>query len=112
MNRTITLRLGTLLTLAGIVSGAVGGYLVRHDVQTVTMANVSNDLVTLKNESALTHAYTAALYYWAIKTSAKQGIDPPADPKNFLPLDFIHPGPPAFIPEANAAEVTRPGGGH
>jgi hypothetical protein len=98
VNRTITLRLGTLLALAGAVSGLFSGYLIRRDVQTVNQAEVRQQLVTiqmdlasLKNEVAFARAYLGSIKEWAIRVSAKNGWPEPKAPGQFLPSrDSVH----------------------
>lgn len=100
--RTITLKLGTLLTVIGILCGVVGGWLVRRDVQIVTQANVVSDISLLKLESERTNAYTRSLHLWAVRISIKNGWPEPPAPEEFLKQsDYMVPG---LVPEARAQE--------
>lgn len=76
-NRTVTLRLGTLIWLVGIVMGGLGGFLVRHDVQVVTQAGLRSDVDSIKLQGERTNAYVRSIYMWAVRVSNRNGWQEP-----------------------------------
>lgn len=100
-DRTITLKLGTILTIVGILCGLVGGYLVRRDVQIVTQTNLVNDVSGLKLQSDRTNAYVRSMHLWAVRVSVRNGWPEPPAPERFLEQSESTIG---LIPEALAEE--------
>ena len=113
--RTITLRLGTLLTIAGIAAGALGGYLLRRDIQTVNQTGVRAQLATLNgqvtsmaNEIALARAYLGSLREWAIRVSATEGWPEPRPTGSFLPQRY-EKAPRSLLFDNAYADERKPG---
>lgn len=101
--RSITLKLSTILTIIGMLCGAVGGYLIRRDIQVVTQATLARDVSDLKMESARTNAYVRSMHLWAVRLSVRNGWPEPPAPERFLEQSdiMITPG---LIPNAMAQE--------
>jgi hypothetical protein len=90
VNRTITLKLSTLLTIAGILLGAAGGWLARRDVQIITQDGLVRDVGALKLESARTNAYMRSMHLWAVRLSVRNDWPEPPEPEAFLPIEMRH----------------------
>ena len=93
-------------TVAGVMFGIGGGWLLRHDVAVVTQENNRREIEQLKsqyNDMKLTmdrmNAYNLSFYMWSVRVSERMQWPAPPEPRFYLPsrLDGRREPPDGFI---------------
>lgn len=100
-----------IITAAGVIAGLLGGWLMRHDYQTVTARDVQNKLESqgraieqLRLAQDRANAYALSTYGWNMQVSSRMGWPMPPKPEFFLPAAWSVPADGVLFTPAVASE--------